>query len=128
LRRGRRREEQEIVSPTMARGADLSFELTVRVRSEGDGSPNLLGPFVYGPRGERYLAVTSGTLAGQMDSCWTRGVKVKLQPITWELIRQVEAHPEAVLEASIAGKAKDGGPACATVPLLEGGWRMVANS
>jgi hypothetical protein len=120
-----RRGKQELVSPTMAAGVDLSFDLTVRVRSEGDEPPNLLGPFVYGPRGQRHIGLTSGTLAGQTDSCWTRGAKIKLQQITWDLIQQVDAIPDAVLEAGIAGKAKDGGPACATVPLLGDGWRPV---
>jgi hypothetical protein len=127
LQRELRRGERELVSPTMATGADLSFELTVRIRAEGDAPPNLLGSFVYGPRGQRYIGLVSGTLAGQADSCWTRGAKIKLQTITWDLIRQMEAHPHAALEASIAGKAKDGGPACATVPLLGDGWRPVAN-
>jgi hypothetical protein len=123
-----RRGKQELVSPTMATGADLSFDLTVRVRREGDGPPNLLGDFVAGPRGQRYLSLMSGTLAGQTDSCWTRGAKIRLQQISWDLIQQVDASPNAVLEASIAGKAKDGGPACATVPLLNDGWRPVINS
>jgi hypothetical protein len=127
LQRELRRGERELVSPIMATGADLSFDLALRVRSEGDGPPNLLGSFVYGPRGERYIALVSGTLAGQADSCWIRGAKIKLQNITWDLIHQVEASPNTILEASIAGKAKDGGPACATVPLLDGGWRPVAN-
>jgi hypothetical protein len=35
------------------------------------------------------------------------------------------ATPGAVIEARIAGTAKDGGPACATVGLLDGGWRVV---
>lgn len=122
-----KRGKQEIVSPTMATGADLTFELTIRVRSEGDGSPNLLGPFVYGPRGDRHVGLLVGTLAGQTDSCWTRGIKIKLRTITWDLIRQLDAIPDSILETRIAGRAKDGGPACATVPLLGGGWQPVAS-
>jgi hypothetical protein len=122
-----RRGKQDLVWPTMATGTDLSFDLTVRVCPQGDGSPNLLGDFVQGPRGQRYIGLTSGTLAGQTDSCWTRGAKIPLQAITWELIQQVEATPDAALVAQIAGQAKDGGPACATVPLLNDGWRPVAH-
>lgn len=73
-----RRGKQDLVSPTMATGADLSFDLTVRVRREGEEPPNLLGDFVQGPRGQCYLGLTSGTQAGQMDSCWTRGAKIPL--------------------------------------------------
>lgn len=123
-----RRGKQELVSPTMATGDDLAFDLTIRIRPEGDGPPNLLGPFVYGPRGQRSIALMSGALAGQTDSCWTRGAKIKLQAITWDLIQQVEATPDGVLAARIAGKARDGGPACASVPLLDEGWRAVGSS
>ncbi len=123
-----RRGTQELVSPTMATGDDLAFDLTVRVRPEGDGPPNLLGPFVYGPRGQRSIGLMAGTLAGQTDSCWTRRAKIKLQAITWDLIQQVEAVPDGVLAARIAGRARLGGPACASVPLLDAGWRPVASS
>src|SRR5262245_62057423 len=116
-----RRGKDERVAPTLATGDDLAFDLTVRVRPEEVGPPNLLGPFVQGPRGQRHLSLYSGTLAGQTDSCWTRGAKIGLQQITWDLIHQVEATPDTVLEARIAGKARDGGPACASVPLLDDG-------
>src|SRR5262249_28026099 len=117
--------KDERVAPTLATGDDLTFDLTVRVRPEEDG-PNLLGPFVQGPRGQRYLSLYSGTLAGQTDSCWTRGAKIGLQQITWDLIHLVDATPDAVLQARIGGKARDGGPACASVPLLDDGWQPVA--
>jgi len=69
--------------------------------------------------------VTSGTLAGQADSCWTRAAKVPLSGITWPLIQEALATLGVVIEAHIAGTAKDGGPACAAVPLLNGEWRVV---
>jgi hypothetical protein len=68
--------------------------------------------------------VNSGTLAGQVDSRWTRRAKIHLEGISWELIERALASPGTVLEARIAGMARDGGPACATVPLLDGGWRI----
>jgi Family of unknown function (DUF5990) len=34
------------------------------------------------------------------------------------------ASPSCLLDARIAGTAGDGGPACATVRLLEGGWKV----
>jgi len=115
----------EIVSPVRASGDDLSFELSVRVR-EGreDGLPNFLGPFTQGPPVGRFVYVNSGTSAGQVDSRWTRRAKVPLSGISWPLIEEALAAPDAVLEARIAGASGDGGPACATVPLLEGGWRI----
>jgi hypothetical protein len=119
------RGKEEIVSPVRATGGDLSFELSVRVR-EGrpDGPPNFLGPFTQGPPAARFVYVNSGTSAGEAGSCWTRRAKVPLSGITWALIEEALAAPDTVLEARIAGMAGDGGPACATVPLLEGGWRI----
>jgi len=68
------------------------------------------------------INVTNGvvTLAGEVPSCWTRRAKVPLAGITDALIATGE-----ILEARFAGTARDGGPACATVPLLDGGWHAV---
>jgi hypothetical protein len=119
------RGKEEIVSPVRATGGDLSFELSVRVRDgRADGLPNFLGPFTQGPPAGRFVYVNSGTSAGEADSCWTRRAKVPLSGITWPLIDAVLAAPDAVLEARIVGVAGDGGPACATVPLLEDGWHI----
>src|SRR5215218_4821257 len=121
LQRGKR----EIVSPVRVTGDDLSFELSVRVRDgRTDGLPNFLGPFTQGPPAGRFVYVNSGTSAGEADSCWTRRAKVPLSGISWALIEAALVAPAAVLEARIAGASGDGGPACATVPLLEGGWRI----
>jgi hypothetical protein len=49
-----------------------------------------------------------------------------LATITQKLVEQ--AKKGAMLEARIAGTAKDGGPACATVPLLGGGWRVAGTA
>lgn len=121
LQRGR----DELSSPGRDRDGYLSFDFTLRVGNDRTkGQPNLRGAFAQGPPAGRFVYVNSGTLAGQADSCWTSRAKVPLAGISWDLIEQVLATPEAVLEACIKGTAKDGGPACATVPLLDGGWRI----
>ena len=118
----------ELVTPVMATGDNLSFNFEVRVGDREDECPNFLGPFVQGPRGGRFVYVNSGTLAGQADSCWTRRAKVGLKDISWDLVDKVHAKPSSFLEGKIAGKAGDGGPACATVPLIDGGWRIRVKS
>jgi hypothetical protein len=119
------RGKAEIVSPVRATGDDLSFDFTLRVRDgRPDGLPNFLGPFTQGPPSGRFVYVNSGTSAGQADSRWTRRAKIQLSGISWPLIEEALAAPDAVLEARIAGVSRDGGPACATVPLLDGGWRI----
>jgi hypothetical protein len=119
------RGKAELVEPALRTDDETSFELTVRVGDgRPDGLPNFLGPFTHGPPAGRFVYVTSGTLAGQRDSCWTRRAKVHLSGITWEMIEAVLAGAAEVLEARFLGAARDGGPACATVPLLDGGWRV----
>ena len=120
LQRGR----AELVSSTEAAGEQVSFDFILRVHGDRtSGPPNLRGDFAQGPPATRFVYVNSGTLAGQGGSCWTRRAKVPLSGITWELIEQASSNPGTVLEARIRGTAKDGGPVCASVPLLEGGWR-----
>lgn len=67
------------------------------------------------------MYVNSGASAGQADSCWTRRAKIGLKEIGWDLVDRALAQSSS-LEAKIAGKAGDGGPACATVRLLGVGW------
>ena len=50
-------------------------------------------------------------------------MKIHLSTITWELIEQA-TKSGGVLEATIEGTAKDGGPNCASVPLLGDGWKV----
>ncbi|MEK6371421.1 MAG: DUF5990 family protein [Acidobacteriota bacterium] len=65
--------------------------------------------------------MNSGTYAGQADTPWSRRAKVPLAGITWALIKRAKGAP---LEARINGTGSDGGPACGTVPLLDGGWKI----
>lgn len=88
------------------------------------GPPNFRGKSVQGPPADRFIYINAGTYAGQANSCWSRRAKVSLAGITWELIEQVLSESNSVLEARIAATARDGGPAYATVRLLEGGWRV----
>jgi len=51
-----------------------------------------------------------------------RRAKVPLGGVSWALIEALPAGER--LEAHIAGTARDGGVACASVPLLPPGWRV----
>jgi len=116
--------KNDLVPPTHATNDHLSFDFTLRVSNGKDGRPNFLGAFAQGPPDRRFVYINSGTLAGQADSCWTRRAKVPLSGIGWRLIERALAGADTILEVHIEGKAKDGGPACATVPLLDDGWRI----
>ena len=119
LQRGR----HELQPPTRHSETAMTFEFEVRVATRSGGHPNFLGVFTQGPPAGRFVYINSGTLAGQADSVWTRRAKVPLAGIRWALIERARA-VGSMLETEIEGTARDGGPACATVPLLSGGWRM----
>ena len=70
------------------------------------------------------MYVNSGTLAGQAESLWTRRAKVTLQALKWAVVDRVASESGSRLEVRITGTARDGGPACASVPLLDGGWAV----
>jgi hypothetical protein len=106
------RGKDELFEATSANAKQQVFEFFVRARDDGSGSaPNFLGPFAQGPVGGRFVYVNSKG----------RRAKVPLGGITWSLIKKAAG---SVIEARIVGTARDGGPACGTVPLLGGGWKI----
>src|ERR1700749_992149 len=110
------RGKDELLEARSARAGELIFEFPIRVRNDGsEGGPNFLGPFAQGPRDARFVYVNSGMTAG-VHASWTRRAKIPLRGITWAMIEKAGAG--AFIEAAIAGTGRDGGPACATVPLL----------
>ena len=112
-----------LVAPVSVSQDTLVFDFSVTVSGAGaDGGPRLLGPCVQGPPGGRFVYLNSGTYAGAPGRSGGRRAKVPLGGISWALI---EALPvDGRLEAHIAGTARDGGVACASVPLLPPGWRV----
>lgn len=117
----------DLVPPSSASREQVSFDFSVNIANDRPaGPPNFRGQAVQGPPAGRFIYINSGTYAGQADSCWSRRAKVPLAGITWELIEEALAKSDAVLEARIAGTAGDGGPACATVRLLDSGWKVLS--
>ncbi len=115
----------ELVPPTHTTADAITFEFAVRVRAPTLREPiRLLGPFVQGAVGARFVYVNSGQLAADAASCWTRRAKVWLAGITREQIGAVLACPGAMLHAEVEGRAGDGGPVCASTSVL-GGWHVV---
>lgn len=115
----------ELFDRKRSSGKDLSFDFSIRVApGKTAGSLRFSGPFTQGPPAERFVYICSGTLAGQAGTEWTRRAKVPLKGVTNDQVARIRKSAGARLEARIRGMAKDGGPACATVPLLDG-WRLV---
>jgi hypothetical protein len=118
------RGQHELSGVAKSSGNDLQFEFTILVVEAADGLLRFSGEFVQGPSGGKFVYVTSGQRAGQAGSPWTRRAKVGLQSLTWAMVERVVRDPDAFLQVRIAGTSRDGGPACATVPLLDEGWTV----
>jgi hypothetical protein len=99
---------------------DLHFECTVKIKPGKNEAPNFLGPFVQGPKGERFIYIGIGKFAGQLDSLWDRRLKIPLRNISWDTIEQMIAKPELILETKVPGTGKDRTPSCATVKPFDG--------
>lgn len=110
-----------LVGPVHISADSLVFDFEVTLDgSNADGGPRLLGPFVQGPPTARFVYINVGASAGQIGSPWQRRAKVPLGAIDWQAIEALASGER--LTAHIAGTARDGSPACATVPILPPGW------
>ena len=117
----------DLVGPVGVSADALVFEFDIAVGGEtAEGGPRLLGPFVQGPPSARFVYLNIGASAGQIGSPWRRRAKVPLGAIDWQSI--VSLAPGERLTAHIVGTARDGSPACATVPLLPPGWAATRSS
>lgn len=106
------------VSPRIADEGPVSFDVPVTLSDDG----RLTGPFVRreGPS-RRFVYIAIGTSAGQHGE-WSRRAKIDVHDIPADLLAL--AREGRVLEAVLPGRARDGGPACATVRPLQP-WRAV---
>ena len=115
----------ELLAPVRSKPDAHTFDFDLRLVDGGRGAkPVFSGPAAQGPPAARFIYVNAGSRAGDATSGWDRRAKVKLDGITSELLAAWRAAPGAVLEARVAGTDRDGGPPCATVSLLDGGWQV----
>jgi hypothetical protein len=113
----------ETVQKQIAVSGDLSFTFTIKVKGDRskDKLPKFSGSFVQGPTDGKFVYIDIGTYAGQSDTIWSRRLKVPLTGITWEDIDSLSGN--SMLQASVPGTGKDGGPNCATVKPFAG-WHL----
>lgn len=114
--------KHEILQIQQSSGNDLTYTFSIKVKTGKDEQPDFAGPFVQGPVGERFVYLNIGTSAGQMDSPWSRRLKVPLHGITWDMVKRA-AGPGRILQTTVPGKGKDGTPNCATVKPFDG-WKV----
>ena len=119
--------DYKTIAVQRSKDADLQFESIIAVKgNRSDGPPNFFGTIVQGSPMGRFIYIDIGKSAGQIDSCWQRRIKIPLLGITSEMIDSVLEKPKRLLQATIPGTAKDGGPSCATVKPIDG-WKVVKN-
>ncbi|GAB3908008.1 DUF5990 family protein [Mucilaginibacter boryungensis] len=115
----------ETVQKQRSGTGDLTFTMIIQIKGDKqkDPTPGFVGKFVQGPVSEKFIYLDIGTIAGQLDSEWSRRLKVPLRDISWDMVEQVLSDTSLCLETQVPGKAKDGGPNCATVKPF-GEWKV----
>ena len=104
---------------------DLEFRFEIFIKGDKlkDKLPKLSGPFVQGPANGKFVYIDIGTYAGQPNTPWSRRLKVPLSGITWAHVDKLIVNDKMILETSVPGTGKDGGPNCATVKPFAG-WHI----
>lgn len=109
----------EPVGQRIAGDAPISFDVPVRVAPGG----KLQGDFVRAEGAvRRFIYIAIGEPAGQSPSAWSRRAKIDIHLLSDALLAKALAG--GILAAQFPGKARDGGPACATLAPI-GAWRVV---
>jgi hypothetical protein len=99
--------KDELVWPLRHDDRECVFEIEVAWKN---GKPG--GPFVHGPAGAKFLYVNAGKRAAQLDTLVDRRAKLHVAEIV----------ADGDYEVHIAGRGRDGGPVCATVPVA---WKPI---
>lgn len=98
----------------VADAAELTFTASITLKLRDDESFDPTGLHVCGPRKGRFLYVTSGVRADQAHSPWDRRAKISVETLAAAVPMSLDLMPP-LIEIVIAGTARDGGPACASV-------------
>jgi len=100
----------------------LAFATEIVVKPGAGGAVDFSGPAVHGKRGERFFYLSwSGEKSGKRDMF--RRIKIHLRDVSPTQLA-LASRNGGVLVARVHAVACDGGPACASVPLLGGSWSV----
>lgn len=115
--------DYETVQKQISTSNDLTFTFIIKVKGDRskDKLPKLSGSFVQGSADNKFVYIDIGTYAGQSDTMWSRRLKIPLTGITWRDIDSLSGN--SMLQSSVPGTGRDGGPNCATVKPF-GGWHL----
>jgi Family of unknown function (DUF5990) len=119
--------QYETIQKQRSNNNNLCFEFKISIKESKTSLHNFSGPYVQEPSDERFIYIDIGTAAGQLNSVWTRRLKIPLRDISTETIKQILADSSLFLETKVPRTGKDGGPNCATVKPFSG-WHLSRNS
>lgn len=97
--------------------ADLVLPFSLKLGPGKDGTPRWSGPFLQKDSRGEFVYVRWGRSAGDPATEINRRAKLYLHDVTAEIARAAATSGKPV-RLVIAGKAKDGWPACPTVPVV----------
>jgi hypothetical protein len=103
----------EVVEAVPADAAAATWDITVDV-VDTDGAVDFRGPYVQGRRGDRFLYLSWGTVAGDRRFEMFRRAKLMLDVLDDETVRAA-SRTGSRLEARLGLTGGDGGPRCAAV-------------
>ncbi|OYU57016.1 MAG: hypothetical protein CFE25_07290 [Chitinophagaceae bacterium BSSC1] len=113
--------DYETVQGQLGSGHDLKFNFTIQIKEINESAPTITGPFVQGPKGNRFIYIGIGSYAEQTGALWNGRIKVPLPEAAFENIQTDE--DQYLWSCNIPGRNKDGKPAFATVKPFEGWFR-----
>ncbi|HSB94742.1 MAG TPA: DUF5990 family protein [Flavitalea sp.] len=111
----------DFVQTQVAQGQDLLFTINVQARRNKDRW-DVYGPFTQGPADAKFFYIGIGSFAGQINSPWSRRLKIPFRGLTDFLTDH--GLDRMIFETHVAGVGKDGGPNCGTVKPFEG-WKLI---
>lgn len=100
----------------------IAWTTEVAVKSGPDGAQDFAGSAVHGKRGDRFFYLSWSSERAIHREMFRR-IKVHLRDLTAAQIAKA-VKTDGTLVARVDAVAKDGGPACASVPLQAGGWSV----
>jgi Family of unknown function (DUF5990) len=110
----------ETIQKQLGDEKNLSFEGEMRVKKTATGSYDFFGDCIQGTTTERFIYIGIGMAAGQLNSIWSRRLKVPLRGITAEMILKLNESDSFCLETKVPAIGKDSTPNCATVKPFDG--------
>ena len=102
---------------------NMNFRCNITLRENSKSTLDFFGSFVQGPAEQRFLYIDIGTCAGQQNTDVSRRMKIPLYIIDKNTLSALMLSNHPVLEITIAGTGKDGGPTCGTVKATK--WQLV---